>query len=101
MTITYRITFEDFADAQRLHRAKAMPLWRRSFRWLMFGVVLLALGFLLLGWFMIQDQKPSGNVFPLSIAGNGYSRSGFCRKVLEADLSARSKTPARGHRTYF
>jgi hypothetical protein len=44
MTITYRITFEDFADAQRLHRAKAMPLWRRSFRWLMSGVVLLALG---------------------------------------------------------
>ena len=68
MTLTYRVTFEDFADAQRLHRAKMMPLWRRGVRWLMSGVVLFAFGSLLLSWFMIQDQKPGTSCRCLSHA---------------------------------
>lgn len=34
MIVKYSISAEDFSHSQRLHRAKVLPRWRRSMRWL-------------------------------------------------------------------
>ncbi len=41
MIVKYSISSEDFIQAQRLHRAMGLPLWRRSVRWLVSGWMVL------------------------------------------------------------
>jgi hypothetical protein len=67
MTLTYRITLEDFMNAQRLHRAKGLPLWRRTTHFLLPGLLLTVLCFGIIGWVISKDPRFAANFQPLLI----------------------------------
>jgi len=67
MTLTYRITLEDFMNAQRLHRAKGLPLWRRTTHFLLPGLLLTVLCFGIIVWLISKDPRFAANFQPLLI----------------------------------
>ena len=72
MRVTYRVTAEDFVSAQRLHRKKGLPLWRRSFRWVLSAVLLGVVGVNVAGWISTKDPIFIANFKPMLIVCTGW-----------------------------